>query len=72
MSDCECLKGCPFFNGKMDDTKGIGAIYKKKYCLGENSECARFMVAKSLGKEKVPATMFPNMVDKAKEMLANA
>ncbi len=29
MADCECLKGCIFFNDKMKDTEGLGAMFKK-------------------------------------------
>jgi hypothetical protein len=37
MADCELLAGCLFFNDKMKDDEGLGAMYKKKYCLGDNS-----------------------------------
>ena len=70
MADCECLNGCLFFNDKMKDTEGMGAIYKKKYCLGDNSQCARYMVFKALGKPKVPSNLYPNMVDQAKKIIA--
>jgi hypothetical protein len=68
MADCELLKGCLFFNDKMPEASGMGAIYKKKYCLGDNAECARFMIAKKLGREKVPVNLYPNMVEKAQEL----
>jgi len=70
MANCECLNGCPFFNDKMKDTEGIGAIYKKKYCLGDNTHCARYMVFKKLGKPGVPADLYPNMHDRAKAILS--
>jgi hypothetical protein len=70
MADCECLKGCIFFNDKMKDTEGLGAIYKKKYCLGDSTQCARYMVFKKLGKPNVPATLYPNMQDRAKALIA--
>ena len=72
MADCECLPGCPFFNDKMDADKGLGQIYKKKYCLGDNTDCARHMVFKKLGREKVPANPFPNMQDRARDILSAA
>ena len=61
MPQCECLPGCPFFNDKMPDTSGLGAIYKRKYCLDDNDACARHMVLKALGKPAVPPTLYPNM-----------
>lgn len=72
MAECELLKGCPFFNDKMDPEKGTGAMYKNKYCLGDNSNCARYMVFKKLGREKVPANLYPNMHDRARKILAGA
>jgi len=70
MDECECKNGCPFFNDKMKDTEGIGAMYKKKYCNGDKLQCARYMVFKKLGKQSVPANMYPNMNDQAKKILS--
>jgi len=70
MADCECLAGCPFFNDRMKIDTGIGASYKNKYCLGDNSQCARYMVFKKMGKPSVPVDLFPNMVDRANKILA--
>ncbi len=72
MPNCECLSGCPFFNDKMPDTEGLGAILKRKYCQGDNTMCARYMVFKKLGKGMAPANLYPNMLDKAKEIIAGA
>jgi len=54
----------------MTDTEGLGAIYKEKYCLGNNSNCARYMVFKKLGKPAVPETLYPNMIDRANKILS--
>ncbi len=72
MADCELLNGCLFFNGKMPPAVGLGAIYKKTYCRGDSSRCARFLVAKRLGREKVPVNLYPNMADRARELIAEA
>ncbi len=69
MADCECLRGCPFFNDKMKPQEGLGAIIKRKYCLGDNSKCARFMVFKKMGKPAVPDDLYPNMVDRAQKII---
>ena len=69
MADCELLKGCLFFNDKMQMDSGMGVLYKKKYCLADNSECARYIVAKKLGREKVPKSLYPNMLDDAQRLL---
>ncbi len=70
MANCECLAACPFFNDKMPDTEGLGAMIKKKYCQGDNSNCARYMVFKKLGKGSVPGNLYPNMQDRAREIIA--
>ena len=70
MAECECLSGCLFFNDKMKDTEGLGAIIKQKYCLGDNTNCARFMVFKQLGKDKVPNNLYPNMQDRARLIIS--
>ena len=71
MAECEFLNGCPFFNDKMKDTEGLGAMYKKKYCLGDNSECARYMVVTELGKGHVTMNLYPNMVDHARKIISD-
>ncbi len=70
MAECELLKGCLFFNDKMAPDKGVGSIYKTTYCLGDSSQCARFRVAKALGREKVPTNLYPNMHERAESLIA--
>ncbi|MBN2515240.1 MAG: hypothetical protein JXC33_04315 [Deltaproteobacteria bacterium] len=48
----------------------MGSIYKKKYCQGDNSTCARYVLAQKLGREKVPVNLYPNMNEKAREIIA--
>lgn len=69
MSECECKKGCPFFNDKMKDTEGLGAIYKRKYCDGDKLKCARYMVFSKLGKSRVPENLYPNNIEQAKKII---
>ncbi len=72
MAQCECVAKCPFFNDKMKDSEGLGAIYKRKYCLGDPAQCARFRVFKALGREAVPPDLYPNMRDRAEKLLAGS
>lgn len=71
MAECPLLPGCLFFNDKMQDNSGLGGMFKRKYCLEDNSQCARHMIVKSLGREKVPTNLYPNMLDRAKEIIAS-
>ena len=69
MPDCECLAACPFFNDKMADMPSMAGIYKNKYCRGEFSSCARYMVSKALGRDKTPPDLFPNQLSRAQELI---
>ncbi len=69
---CECLSGCLFYNDKMPMDHGIGAIFKKKYCLGNQAICARYQVFRALGRGFVPDNLYPNMLDMAQAMIENA
>ncbi len=70
MAMCEKLEKCPFYQGKMTMDSGIGSMFKKKYCEGGKTICARYIVATTLGPNFVPGTLFPNMNDRAKAILA--
>lgn len=70
--ECECLPKCIFFNDNMKDMPATAGMYKKKYCLGNNSDCARFMVFKAMGTENVPKDLFPNHIDRALRIIKEA
>jgi hypothetical protein len=70
--NCARLNSCPFYNDRMPMESGIGAIYKKKYCMGSNAACARYLVLQSLGAGHVPDTLYPGMIDVAEQILAAA
>ncbi len=70
MAKCSLLAGCLFFNGKMQIDSGLGALYCQRYCLGDSSNCARYLVATKVGRERVPENLFPNMTDKAREIIS--
>lgn len=70
MALCEKLEKCPFYQGKMSMDSGLGAMYKKKYCEGDKTKCARYIVATQLGAEFVTNSLFPNMNDMADKLLA--
>jgi len=63
------LKTCIFFQDKMQNMLVTANIMKKRYCLEDNSKCARFIIANSLGRQKVPVDLFPNQCDRAEELI---
>ncbi len=66
---CECLPRCPFFQDKMANMPRTAEVYKKKYCFGDNTLCARFMVFRARGREAVPPDLFPHERKRARELL---
>jgi hypothetical protein len=70
MADCELISKCIFFNEKMNGMPSTSDLLKKQYCLADNSECARYVVFKALGREKVPADLFPHNTERAKAIVA--
>lgn len=70
MVDCECLAGCPFFNDNMKDMPATANSLKETYCRTDNSICSRFMVFKALGKPNVPKDLFPNEIEKARDIIS--
>ena len=70
METCEKLSKCPFYQGKMSMDSGLGSMYKKKYCEGDKTQCARYQVATTLGPEYVSLNLYPNMNDQANKLIA--
>ncbi len=70
MAVCQILPACIFFREKMQNMPGTTAFFKVKYCQGENTNCARYMVLVSCGRENVPADLFPNQVGRAANIIA--
>jgi len=66
MPDCECLMGCPFFNDRMKNLSVVKDMMKKRYCLGDNSQCARYIIFKARGRDAVPPDLIPNQVEIAR------
>lgn len=72
MTECECLTGCSFFNDKMAEVPATADMMKKRYCLGDNTNCARHMIKAALGTAKVPGDLYPAQVEKARIILQSS
>jgi len=70
MADCALIETCIFFNDKMAEMPGMANLYKQRYCREDSSSCARYTVFKALGRENVPANLFPNDLARANEIVA--
>ena len=72
MTDCECLVTCPFFNDQMADMPSMSNIIKQRYCKGSNTQCARHMIFRTIGREQIPLDLFPSQIERAEEIIAAA
>ncbi|MFP4459301.1 MAG: hypothetical protein ACLFSQ_06920 [Candidatus Zixiibacteriota bacterium] len=69
MSECQNTETCPFFNDRMANMTIISKMIKKKYCLGDNTKCARWMVSSNIGNGFIPPNLEPLQVERAKKIL---
>ena len=65
MAKCELIEKCIFFNDQMPNMPSTAAVYKKTYCEQDYENCARYMIVKAMGREKVPGDLFPNQKERA-------
>jgi len=70
MVKCEYTEICAFFNEGMADRPAIANMMKKKYYARNPSACARYMILKTVGKDRVPVDLVPNNVDMAQTIIA--
>jgi hypothetical protein len=69
MADCEKMQSCLFFNNELSDMPALAEIMKQKYCKGDYSKCARYIVCIALGKDQVPEYLFPAMLERAQQII---
>lgn len=69
--NCECLPGCPFFNGRMVNMPTTSELLKEQFCRGDFKACARCMIVDAMGREAVPDDLFPHEVERAREILSS-
>ncbi len=69
MGDCELLRDCMFFNDRLKNMPVFSERLKEEFCRGDYSKCARYLVAKALGRDKVPDNLFPNQSERVADLL---
>jgi hypothetical protein len=69
MAECEWAPSCRFFNDQMENMPTTAHLIKNKYCLSNNTACARYMAYKMLGRENIPSDLTPNQPERILELL---
>lgn len=67
---CALTETCIFFNNKMANMPSMASMYKQRYCQDAFETCARYQVFKAVGRENVPADLYPNEADKVDEVVS--
>lgn len=62
---CDKSEFCPLFNLDIPAGGEFGKHIWKRYCLEDNTHCARLRIAETVGPEHVPEDLYPNMQDRA-------
>ncbi len=70
MAECEFIEKCPFFNDRLENKAVAIEDFKIRYCRENNLNCARYMVANALGKEKMPPNLYPHEKEVAYLLIA--
>ena len=72
MSKCENREACPFFTGEIDGgMPTVVCAAKQRYCHGDPTQCARYMVSRALGSARVPEELSPSRVDLAQALIVH-
>ena len=61
MMECSLTQHCIFFNSKMNVDEETRSRLIEKMCKDNYSSCARYMIYESLGSDKVPDNLRPDM-----------
>lgn len=68
--NCELIATCAFFGEKLPTMPATTNFLKARYCQRDYTNCARYLVRQSLGKEKVPLDLYPDDAVRAKSIIS--
>jgi hypothetical protein len=56
----------------MKNMPTLSEVLKQQFCRGDWTSCARCMIFKELGREAIPPDLFPDEIERAREILDSA
>ena len=68
MNDCPRVSICRFYAQHAESTPALAEEFRSRYCLANYLACARYSVARALGHDHVPDTLFPNHFAEARRL----
>lgn len=70
MEECPCFKTCPFFSDQEAHPPRFAVLFKIRYCMHDYEHCARYLVGKKIGFERVPMDLMPGEAEKVQPLIA--
>lgn len=69
MDSCDKYNECTYINSDLAKDMGVFLdALKVKYCHGDYKKCARYILGKKIGYDKVPQTLLPAELEEAIEI----
>jgi hypothetical protein len=69
MATCPHIESCALHSHTLVDQPTVADIYSRLYCHGRMDVCARYMALSSLGRERIPSTLYPNQLERAARLI---
>jgi hypothetical protein len=69
MATCSKLETCAFYQTAFDEENVFANRLKQIYCLDREDLCIRDVISELIGKEYVPDDLYPNDIEKGKDIL---
>jgi len=66
---CELLERCAFHHDVMRNRLSTLSIYRSVFCDTASEKCARKIVARQVGEEKVPPDLYPNHTIRLRDLI---
>lgn len=70
MTRCQWTEGCVFFADEVGYSIDLQAAMRNRYCLGDNSGCARLDAMNDLPREEIPNDLIPTERERLVELAA--
>ena len=68
-STCPYRRRCAFFRCEMDNLPGTAGLYRRRYCFGRHSQCARYIAYWDLDGRLECEDLLPHQHKRAEAMV---
>lgn len=72
MAVCEYTEGCIFFVEEVGFSPELNRSMRERYCLGDNSECARLRAMEFLALDLIPDDLLPSDLERLERLIAES